>query len=108
EAEADKYDGPILPTNYIDTGDLIFSWSATLKAIIWSGGPAVLNQHLYKVVPKKSIDLALLRHILDFNMDRLAGQSQGSTMRHVTRKELSRFKVIYPVEPRVQQKIARI
>lgn len=108
EAETDKYNGPILPTNYINSGDLIFSWSATLKAVIWTNGPAVLNQHLYKVVPKKSIDLELLRQILDFYMDRLAGQSQGSTMRHVTRKELSRFEVIYPADPNVQQKIARI
>jgi type I restriction enzyme, S subunit len=108
EAETDKYAGAVLPANYIDTGDLIFSWSATLKVVIWNSGPAVLNQHLYKVVPKKMIDLELLRHILDFNMDRLAGQSQGSTMRHVTRKELSRFKVIHPVDHRIQKKIALI
>jgi len=108
EAEKDKYSGPVLPKNYIDTGDLIFSWSATLKVVIWNDGPAVLNQHLYKVVPKKAINKVLLQHILDFNMDRLARQSQGSTMRHVTRKELSRFRVIYPIDPYEQKKIAKI
>lgn len=108
DAETDKYHGPVLPTNYINTGDLIFSWSATLKVVVWNSGPAVLNQHLYKVVPKAFILRDLLLHILDFNMARLSGQSQGSTMKHVTRKELSRFRVIYPIDVCVQQKIARI
>ena len=50
DAETDKYSGRVLPSNFIDTGDLIFSWSATLKVVKWNAGPAVLNQHLYKVV----------------------------------------------------------
>jgi type I restriction enzyme S subunit len=41
-------------------------------------------------------------------MDRLSGQSQGSTMKHVTRKELSKFRVIYPTSLSEQKKIARI
>jgi type I restriction enzyme S subunit len=108
DAETDKFNGILLPNNFIDTGDLIFSWSATLKVVIWNRGPAALNQHLYKVVPKPGIDRLLLLHILDFNMNRLAGQSQGSTMKHVTRRELSRFQVAYPKKEKVQKKIASI
>lgn len=108
DSEPDRYQGPVLNKNYIDTGDLIFSWSATLKVVIWDRGPAVLNQHLYKVVPKEIIQRDLLFQILNFNMGRLASQSQGSTMKHVTRKELSKFKVVYPVGVHYQQKIARI
>ncbi|MCJ7600488.1 MAG: restriction endonuclease subunit S [Desulfobulbaceae bacterium] len=107
-AETDKYSGPLLPINYIDDGDLIFSWSATLKVVIWNRGPGALNQHLYKVVPKPGINKYLLRHLLDFNMEKLAGQSQGSTMKHVTRKELSRFSVILPELENYQKKIASI
>jgi type I restriction enzyme S subunit len=107
-AETDKFDGPVAPSNYIDTGDLIFAWSATLKVVIWDRGPAVLNQHLFKVVPKKFVYRDFLLHVLNFNMDRLSGQSQGSTMKHVTRKELSKFRVIYPISLSEQKKIARI
>ena len=107
-ADTDKYNGPLLSINYIDDGDLIFSWSATLKVVIWNRGPGALNQHLYKVVPKAGIDKYLLRHLLDFNMEKLAGQSQGSTMKHVTRKELSRFKVLLPEQEVYQKKIALI
>lgn len=107
-SETDKFNGFVLPRNLIDTGDLIFSWSATLKVVIWSGGPAVLNQHLYKVVPNNGVNKHLLRQILDFNMEKLAGQSQGSTMKHVTRKELTKFKVRFPLDEREQEKIATI
>jgi len=107
-AETDKYGGALLPNNFIDTGDLIFSWSATLKVVIWNRGPGALNQHLYKVVPKPGISRLMLLHILDFNMSKLAGQSQGSTMKHVTRKELSRFKVVYPKRESEQQIVATI
>ncbi|MCY0093245.1 restriction endonuclease subunit S [Hoeflea ulvae] len=107
-SETDKFNGFVLPRNLIDTGDLIFSWSATLKVIIWSGGPAVLNQHLYKVVPNSGVNKQLLLQILDFNMEKLAGQSQGSTMKHVTRKELTKFRVKFPLNENEQEKIAII
>ncbi|MCM2287081.1 MAG: restriction endonuclease subunit S [Desulfobacula sp.] len=107
-AETDKYSGPLLPTNYIDDGDLIFSWSATLKVIIWKKGPGVLNQHLYKVVPKPGVNKQFLLYTLDFYMDKIAGQSQGSTMKHVTRKELSHFYVVFPKNERYQKNLALV
>lgn len=108
DSETDKFSGTLLPSNFVDTGNLIFSWSATLKVVIWAHGPGALNQHLYKVVPKAGIEKLFLLYLLDFNMDKLAGQSQGSTMRHVTRKELTRFRVAYPAEESFQQKIVSI
>lgn len=34
------------PRNHIDTGDIIFSWSATLLVNEWAQGRGLLNQHL--------------------------------------------------------------
>src|ERR1035441_1884651 len=48
----DFYQGEFPEINNIENGDLIFSWSATLKVVIWKHGNSVLNQHLFKVVPK--------------------------------------------------------
>ncbi|UFI02143.1 restriction endonuclease subunit S [Roseibium aggregatum] len=107
-AETDKYNGTVLPNNLLQNGDLIFSWSATLKVVIWRGGKAVLNQHLYKVVPKAGVEKQFLAQLIDFNMDRLSGQSQGSTMKHVTRRELTKFSVAVPISPARQKKIAII
>ena len=36
----------------INDGDILFSWSATLETMIWTGGKGGLNQHIFKVVPK--------------------------------------------------------
>ena len=107
-AETDKFNGFLKPCNKVDNGDLIFSWSATLKVVVWSKGPGALNQHLYKVVPKVGMHPILLRYILEFNMDKLAGLSQGSTMKHVTRRELSRFDVAFPINAENQLRIATI
>ncbi len=108
DSDTDKFDGFVDPSNLIDSGDLIFSWSATLKVIIWKGGPAVLNQHLYKVVPNEKTEKGYLLQLLDHNMEKLAAQSQGSTMKHVTRRELTKFRVCLPKDPDHQNKIATI
>jgi type I restriction enzyme, S subunit len=58
EASCDYYTG-ILPERYrVDSGDLLFSWSATLMALIWERGPAYVNQHIFKVVPSNDIRAA--------------------------------------------------
>jgi len=40
---SDYYANPLPSTYRIDSGDLLFSWSATLLALIWRRGPAYLN-----------------------------------------------------------------
>jgi type I restriction enzyme S subunit len=104
----DHYSGFFPEDNRIVDGDLIFSWSATLKVAIWKHGPGVLNQHLFKVVPKPGVDKHFLFHILDFHMDDIAGGSHGSTMRHIKRGELKKYHVYVPEMETEQRKIARI
>ncbi len=33
----------------VKDGDLLFSWSASLEVMIWTGGGGALNQHIFKV-----------------------------------------------------------
>jgi type I restriction enzyme, S subunit len=82
--------------NVIDDGDLVFSWSATLKVVIWRHGRAALNQHLFKVIPAPDVDRDFLYYLLDHHMDALASGSHGSTMKHIKRGELTRFRVPVP------------
>jgi len=103
----DKYQGPVAEINYVRNGDLIFSWSATLKVVIWRNGDAVLNQHLFKVIPKPGYDLRFIYFLLDFHMEALGSGSHGSTMKHIKRSELDKFIVRVPNLAR-QNKIAAI
>ena len=93
--------------NLIDDGDLVFSWSATLKVAFWQRGKAALNQHLFKVVPEPDVDQEFLFQLLDYHMEALAGGAHGSTMKHIKRSELDRFVVEIP-EKNVQTLLADI
>ena len=107
EGYYDYYQGDFPEINKIENGHLIFSWSATLKVVIWKHGNAVLNQHLFKVIPKSLIEKTFLFFILDYNMLKLGDTSHGSTMKHIKRGELKKYFVKIPPLP-TQRKIARI
>ena len=51
-----RNNGERVPEKYlIKSGDLLFSWSATLMVIVWTGEEGWLNQHLFKVTPTQGI-----------------------------------------------------
>ena len=104
----DYFQGYFPESNAIDNEDLIFSWSATLKVVIWKYGKGVLNQHLFKVIPYTNTDKYFLHQLLDYHMDKLAESSHGSTMKHIKREELDKYKVVVPADKQEQQRIANI
>lgn len=88
-AETNFYDGEVEDRHLINDGDLIFSWSATLAVIMWDRGPAVLNQHLFKVTPVDGVDKDWLRYCLEWSIPRLADEAHGTTMKHIKKGTLS-------------------
>ena len=103
----DYYPHPLPEKYQIDTGDLLFSWSATLTALIWQRGPAYLNQHIYKVVPHSDTDVRFLHQFLNHLIVKLVGHTHGTTMRHIKRSDLIPFPVSVPRKPE-QSRIAQI
>src|SRR5690606_24094898 len=53
DENSDRCSNNISKDVLIENGDMIFSWSGTLKIDIWSGETAGLNQHLFKVTSIK-------------------------------------------------------
>jgi type I restriction enzyme, S subunit len=104
----DRYPGRLPDTFRIDSGDLIFSWSGTLAVVRWTGGPAWLNQHLFKVVPDPGVDRSFLFHLLQASVAEMNKRSHGSTMKHIKRGELREFFVSLPVERDEQRKLAQV
>lgn len=90
----------------IDSGDVIFTWSARIDVAIWDRGEAYLNQHLFKVTSRDESRLLpefVYMVILDL-IPRLT--SHGTTMKHVTKAELAKqFIYLPPVEE--QREIVR-
>lgn len=92
-----KNSGAAVPArNHIDTGDVLFSWSATLLVNEWSEGPALLNQHLFKVVPKNPAHKRLVRFAVEGAIPLLLGQSVGATMQHIRRSALDSHRMLVP------------
>lgn len=108
KGDYDYFQGYFPESNAIDNEDLIFSWSATLKVIIWKYGKGVLNQHLFKVISYTNTDKYFLHQLLDYHMDKLAESSHGSTMKHIKREELGKYRVVVPTDMQEQSKIANI
>lgn len=107
-APADYYSGKLPAKNIIDDGDLIFSWSASLFLRIWKHGRAALNQHLFKVVEKPGVYREFLKSFIEFYLPELTKASHGSTMQHITRKELERFSAWFPVCEIEQKSISSV
>lgn len=87
----------ILSKYHIEQGDLLFSWSADLVVQLWPNGPALLNQHLFKVLPKEpDIDVDFLVHALTRRLPEFRARAQGTTMRHIKRSALTEVQESVP------------
>lgn len=89
EAETNRYDGEVDNRHLLKDGDLIFSWSATLAVMKWQRGPAVLNQHLFKVTPGAGIDQDWLQFRLEASIPELTEEAHGTTMKHIRKGTLA-------------------
>ena len=107
EAKFNYFDGEIDEKYIIENGDLLFSWSASIGVYIWNRGKSVLNQHIFKVVPKENVNKLYLYYALYLAIEQLKNKVHGSTMKHFKRNELkTTFIPLPPLEE--QKKIAEI
>lgn len=83
--------------NIISDGDILFSWSATLETMIWTGGKAGLNQHIFKVIPKNYtkyyVYMQLSAYIINFVK---MAETRKTTMGHITTDHIKQSKIILP------------
>ena len=84
-----RNNGERVPAKYlVKAGDLLFSWSATLMVIVWSGEEGWLNQHLFKVTPAKGIGREFLLQSISNTIEEFQNLTTGSTMKHIQRNKL--------------------
>lgn len=87
-----------VPSEYvIDDGDLIFSWSGSLLVELWCGGRAALNQHLFKVSPRR-FPKWFCFHWLRLHLPEFQGiaADKATTMGHIRRHHLTEALVVTP------------
>ncbi len=106
-SEFNYFDGEIDHRYIVENGDLLFSWSASIGVYIWNRGKAFLNQHIFKVLPKRSVEESYLYYALYLAIAQLINRTHGSTMKHFKREELKNTLIPLPPLPE-QKKIAEI
>lgn len=103
----DFYSGQIDSNHLIQHDEIIFCWSGTLLVTKWKGQGAWLNQHLFKVIPKRNIDRDFFYHLLKYSVAEIEKSAHGSAMVHITRAELAKFEVFFPEDVETQRQIAK-
>ena len=88
-ATTPRNSGEGIPEKYfISAGDILFSWSATLSAMIWDAEDGLLNQHLFKVIPGKGYSKEFVLQSILATLDEFRNLTTGATMKHIQRGKL--------------------
>lgn len=71
-------------------GDLLMSWSGSLTAVRWYRDDAIVNQHIFKVIPRDDHPLWAIACAVDTKLDefREIAAGKATTMGHIKRADL--------------------
>jgi type I restriction enzyme S subunit len=86
-------------------GDLLFAWSGSLTTARWYRSEAIVNQHIFKVVPNTDIPIWLVNQAVRAKLDefKAIAADKATTMGHIQRRHLDE-----PVSVPVSDEIHRI
>lgn len=108
------YAGPVQEKFLIDNQDLLFAWSGTpgtsFGAHIWTGGRAVLNQHIFKVEFDEDLtDRVFLKHAINQTLDEQIAKAHGGVgLRHVTKGKFEDTNLSLPPLPEQKRIVAKV
>jgi type I restriction enzyme, S subunit len=101
DAPFNYYDGQYDPRIEINKGDLLFSWSGTVGSSfgphIWAREKALLNQHIFKVLPKTIKNNKFAYYGLKHITAEIEKQVNGAVgLVHITKEKLNEFEIFWP------------
>ncbi|MFJ8232574.1 restriction endonuclease subunit S [Streptomyces sp. NPDC094448] len=72
------------------SGDVLFAWSGSLTVTRWFRPEAIINQHIFKCVPKNGFPQWLVSQLVHQKIDefRAIAADKATTMGHIQRKHL--------------------
>jgi type I restriction enzyme, S subunit len=113
-AKFNRYNGVVKPQFLIESGMLLFAWSGTpgtsFGAHIWDGGPAILNQHIFKVLFNEArIDKHFFRLAINQKLDELIGKAHGGVgLGHVTKGRFEATEIDLPPPDEQRRIVAKL
>ena len=103
-----RYDGDCDSKFLLYGGELLFAWSGTpgtsFGAHVWSGGKALLNQHIFNVkFSEQNLDINYLKLSINRSVLSLIGLAHGSAgLQHVTKGTFE--STLIPLPPLAEQR----
>ena len=76
--------------NLARPGDLLFAWSGSLTAARWFRPEAIVNQHIFKVVPVEGVPMWLVNQAVQSKLAdfKSIAANKATTMGHIQRRHL--------------------
>ena len=102
--DSDWCTSDVKPEYIVNTGDVIFSWSASLMVKLWYGHRCVLNQHLFKVTSKQYPQW-FYYYWSKHNLNKFIAISEAhaTTMGHIKRTDLENALCFVPPSDRLKE-----
>ena len=88
---------------YIDSGDLIYAWSASFGPFIWDGGRAIYHYHIWKLdfFDNEAINKHFICLYLKAVTEEIKSSGSGIAMIHMTKAKME--ELIVPLPPQQEQ-----
>lgn len=92
------------PEKLARPGDLLMSWSGSLALYRWARDEAIINQHIFKVLPD-GLPAWLVHDRLSYVMPtfQAIAKDKATTMGHIQRGHLESTRVALPVRPTIER-----
>ena len=108
KTEHNFYEGEYDERIYVENGDLLLSWSGTVKPFIWCHGDALLNQHVFKVSVSTQLDQGYAFYLFQNILDEISKQKVGIGLQHITKKTFENFPITLPPLAEQQRIVAKL
>lgn len=106
-APYNRFEGTADDRHLVENEDVVFAWSGTpgtsFGAHVWSGGRAVLNQHIFKVAfDRELLHPRFLMLAMNAALPDLIPRAKGGAgLKHLTKAHVESIRV--PIPPRAEQ-----
>jgi restriction endonuclease S subunit len=80
----------------VQPNDLLVSWSASFKTVVWPGPVGILNQHIFKVTEKPGNHRGFIRHAIEAVFDDMQSKVVGIGMMHLRRRDFLGYPIPAP------------
>lgn len=100
-SEFNHYSGDTSNRWFVEDGDLLFAWSGnrgtSFGPFVWTRGRGLLNQHIFRVIPKPGIERAFLYVALLELTKEVEKKAHGSAgLVHITKSALTKLPIWIP------------